>query len=165
MRVLGLDPGSIKLGWAVIDKGRDRLKLVAAGTIRPAKGKDLPVRLLEIDSKLSELIARFSPDTACVEKVFNAKNPKSAFVLAHARGVALLAAARSGLNIYEYTPLDVKKSVTGYGGATKDQISRMIKTMFPDFDGGEDASDAAAVAVCHLNRAALTSALENRGAL
>ncbi|MCC6363583.1 MAG: crossover junction endodeoxyribonuclease RuvC [Bryobacterales bacterium] len=151
MRVLGIDCGTERTGYGVIETdGRDH-RLVASGVIRTDPKEPLRLRLLEIGNGLRRVIGEHSPDEAAVEGVFHALNVKSALTLAHARGVALYAVAEAGLKLGEYSPLEVKNSVVGYGRAEKKQVQFMVQSLLklPERLESEDASDAVAVAICH----------------
>jgi len=149
VRILGIDPGSRATGWAVVEIAGSRLTRVASGALRPADGA-LPGRLCEIFDGLAAAIERTAPDTAALESIFSARGARSALLLGHARGVALLACARAGLATAEYAPSQVKGAVVGYGAAPKDQVARMVARLLglPALPGGDEA-DALAVAICH----------------
>ncbi len=152
MRVLGLDPGSRACGWGVVESRGRELVLVEAGTIRPPARGEFAQRLLFIYQHLAELIARTAPAEAAVEGVFSAGNLRSALLLGHARGVALLAAAEAGLSVYEYPPAQVKKALVGVGRADKEQVRAMVARLLGR--GGRmglDTSDALAVAITHIH--------------
>ena len=154
MRVLGIDCGSVKTGYGVIDSdGRDH-RMVAAGVIRTKSTLPLAARLLEISRRLRDIIAQYAPEAAAVEAVFYAQNVRSALSLAHVRGIALLAISEAGLEIGEYSPLEVKTSVVGYGRAEKHQVKLMVCSLLrlESPIESEDACDALAVAVCHATR-------------
>ncbi|MCL6545506.1 MAG: crossover junction endodeoxyribonuclease RuvC [Bryobacteraceae bacterium] len=156
MRVLGIDCGSERTGYGIIDSdGRDH-RMVAAGVIRTSAKSPLALRLLEISRRLRQVIHEFQPEAVAVEEVFHAANPKTALKLAHVRGVALLAAAEAGLKVGEYSPLEVKTSVVGYGRAEKDQVQMMVGSLLHLAAPleSQDASDAVAVAICHATHAA-----------
>jgi crossover junction endodeoxyribonuclease RuvC len=154
MRILGVDCGSVKTGYGVIDSdGRDH-RLVAAGVIKVKSTKPLAARVCEIARELRELIGRHAPEAAAVEAVFYSINVKSALNLAHVRGVVLLAIGEAGLELGEYSPLEVKTSVVGYGRAEKHQVKLMIHSLLrlKSEISSEDACDALAVAICHATR-------------
>ncbi len=155
MRVLGIDCGSQFTGYGVIDSDGLKHRIVAAGVIRTSPKWRFEARLLEIAEGLRRLIREYSPDSAAVEEVFCSSNAKSALKLAHVRGVALLAAAEASLEVAEYSPLEIKMSVTGYGRADKRQVQTMVRSLLRIAEGieSEDASDALAVAICHATRA------------
>ena len=154
MRVLGIDCGTERTGYGVIDSdGRDH-RLVAAGVIRTPSGQPFEERLLAIARGLRGVIQEHQPEAAAVEQVFHAANTKTALKLAHARGVSLLAVAEAGLELGEYSPLEVKTSVVGYGRAEKQQVQMMVGSLL-GLDKpleSEDASDAVAVAICHVTK-------------
>ena len=152
-RILGIDPGSRITGYGVIEKeSGGRLKFVACGVVKSTPSLSFPKRLMEIYDGICEVIVKHGPDEAAIEDVFMSKNAMSALKLGHARGVLILAAIKHHLTVHEYTPLTVKQSVVGHGGADKRQVQHMIKSLL-SLSGlpGQDASDALAVAVCHAN--------------
>lgn len=159
MRVMGIDPGTTKLGWGVVERVGTRLVHVAHGTVKP-KGPNLADKLVDIDRHLAVAVAEFEPTAAAVESIFFAKNAQSAAKLGHARGVVLLTLRRCGLGIAEYPPARVKRAVVGRGRAEKNQVSRVIMSMLglPALPQ-EDAADALAVAVTHLNVAQFEAAI------
>ncbi len=150
MRVLGIDPGSRATGYGLVEKEGNRLIHVDNGVIRPPAKADLPDRLLAIFSGLNDIIAEYSPQTGAIEQVFMSQNVQSALKLGQARGAALLAMAAAGLEIGEYSPMQIKSSVVGYGRASKSQVQQMVKALLklPEI-AQEDASDALAAAICH----------------
>jgi crossover junction endodeoxyribonuclease RuvC len=149
MRVLGIDPGLRNLGWGVIDVSGSRLKHVANG-ICVSQGSDLGPRLLSLYEQLSEVVRMYLPETAAVEKTFVNKDGAGTLKLGQARGIAMLAPAKAGLEIGEYAPNTVKKTVVGVGHAEKDQVAHMVKMQLPGVVlVGPDAADALAVAICH----------------
>jgi crossover junction endodeoxyribonuclease RuvC len=151
-RVLGLDPGSRVCGFGVVEERGQSIKLIAAGTLRPPTNDRFELRLEAIHRGLTEVIAQHQPAEVAVEGVFQAKNARSALLLGHARGVALLAAAQAGLMVYEYPPASVKKALVGGGRAAKEQVRTMVATILnvgPRLS--LDASDALAVAITHLH--------------
>lgn len=150
--ILGIDPGSRITGYGLVYAEGSRLSLVASGTIKAYTGESstFPERLVKIYEKLSSVIAEYSPDAAAIESLFFAKNAMSALKLGHARGAAMLAAAHGGLKVYEYSPLEIKQSVTGYGKAEKEQIRHMVSLLLNiRKDASYDESDALAAAICH----------------
>ncbi len=153
MRVLGIDPGLRNLGWGVIDVTGSRLAHVANGVCR-SDGDDLSERLLSLFNQLSEIVARFTPDTAAVEQTFVNKDGAGTLKLGQARGIAMLVPARAGLAIGEYAPNTVKKAVVGVGHADKGQIGHMVRLQLPGVEiAGADAADALAIAICHAHHA------------
>ena len=151
MRVLGVDPGSIKSGYGIIDEQENTLIMVEYGVIRTAPKTPLAQRLLQISSRLQQLIAQFHPQVLAIEDIFFAHNVKSALKLGQSRGAILLTAAQAGLDIAEYTPLEVKQSVVGYGRADKSQVQQMVKVLLhlKEIPKPDDAADALAIAICH----------------
>ena len=151
MRVLGIDCGTERTGYGVIETDGRKHSLIFSGVIRTNTKQPLSVRLLEIGNGLRRVIEDFRPEQAAVEAVFHALNVKSALTLAHARGVALFAVSEAGLTLGEYSPLEIKKCVVGYGRAEKAQVQFMVQSLLrlPEMIESEDASDAVAVAICH----------------
>jgi len=161
MRVLGIDCGSQRTGYGIIDSDGISYELVTCGVIRVSPQWPLPERLLKIHGELERLVSDHSPQVAAIEDVFFAVNVKSALKLGHVRGAAMLAAARAGIPVAEYSPLQVKSSVVGYGRAEKRQVQHMVKVLLrlPEPPESEDAADALAVAICHVNLARAAQAL------
>ena len=158
MRVMGVDPGSLKSGYGIIDEQQGNLVVIEYGVIQTTPHVALPQRLLEIGTRLQELIARYTPHELAIEDVFVAKNAKSSLKLGQARGAILLAAAQAGLPIAEYTPLEVKQAVVGYGRADKTQVQHMVKVLLrlTQIPRPDDAADALAIAICHHHSAKMT---------
>jgi len=156
VRVLGIDCGSERTGYGVIDTDGVDHQLVASGVIRTNPKTPFPTRLLEIAAGLRDLIDEYRPEAAAVEQVFFSANVKTALKLAHVRGVALLAIAEAGMEAGEYSPLEVKTSVVGYGRAEKSQVQLMVRSLLrlAESIDSEDACDALAVAICHATRGA-----------
>lgn len=159
MRLLGLDPGLRHTGWGVIDAAGNRLSHVAAGVVHSRDDAPLAERLAALHAQLDALIDRYAPDAAAVEETFVNKNPASTLRLGMARGVALLVPAARGIPVFEYATNLVKKSVVGAGHADKIQVQMMVRRLLPGAEGGADASDALAVAICHAHHAATAQAL------
>lgn len=163
--VLGVDPGTSHTGYGVITAGQGQLVALDWGVISPRPSLCLPDKLQTIHTALQGCIAAHHPDTLAVEALFFAKNVRSAVTLAHARGVALLTAATAGLAVAEYSPLEVKQAVVGYGRADKRQVQAMVQVLLhlPGPLPEKDAADALAVALCHVHgqrvRASLASLL------
>jgi len=149
--ILGLDPGTATTGWGVIEDSSQGLKLVAFGCIETSQKKVTVRRLKEIAADLEQIIKRYRPDEVAVEELFFFKNLKTAINVAQARGVLLLIAARCQTKIYEYTPLQVKQALTGYGRASKSQVQTMVKNVLgiKKIPRPDDAADALAIALCH----------------
>ncbi len=151
MRVLGIDCGTERTGWGVITSDGRSHRVVAHGVIRTSSRNPLETRLRDIAAALRAILAEHQPESAAVEEVFYSQNVKTALKLAHVRGVALLAVAEARISLGEYSPLEVKSSVVGYGRAEKQQVSRMVRilTGLEQEMETEDVSDALAVAICH----------------
>ena len=152
MRILGIDPGTRITGYGVIDVEGNRLRNVDNGIIKTRSSEDLPLRLKTIYDGLVSVLREFSPEVVAIEQVFLAKNPRAALTLGHARGTAVLAAVNLDREVYEYSALQVKSAVVGYGHAAKQQVQHMVKVLLnlPEI-AQEDAADALAVAICHAN--------------
>jgi crossover junction endodeoxyribonuclease RuvC len=161
MLVLGIDPGTAITGYGLVKGEGDDLTLVAYGAITTSSDWPLPKRLRRIYQELTALIEDQQPTAAAVEELFFSKNVRTALSVGQARGVALLAAANAGLPIHEYTPLQVKQAIAGYGRATKDQVQQMVKMLLAldSVPQPDDAADAIAVAICHIHSAKLTAIL------
>jgi crossover junction endodeoxyribonuclease RuvC len=151
VRVLGIDCGSERTGYGVIESDGAVHRMLAAGVIRTNTKWPFEKRLLEIANGLRKLIREHSPEAGAVEEVFFSANVKTALKLAHVRGIALLAIAEAGMQLAEYSPLEVKMSVVGYGRAEKSQVRIMVTSLLrlPQPIESEDACDALAVAICH----------------
>jgi len=152
MKVIGVDPGSRSCGYGILESENGSLKHIVSGAITPPATYSLSKRLLVIYSSLIEVIEKHSPDFMSIEDIFFAKNANSAIKLGQARGVALLAAENSGIQIFEYSPTRVKLAVTGSGRAKKFEIMKMISYVLKieEFEKS-DISDALAIALCHIN--------------
>jgi crossover junction endodeoxyribonuclease RuvC len=154
VRVLGIDCGTERTGWGVISSDGRSHRVVGQGVIVTSRRDGLERRLQTIAAGLRGVLAEHRPDAAAVEEVFYSQNVQTALKLAHVRGVALLAIAEAQVTLGEYSPLEVKTSVVGYGRAEKHQVGRMVRTL-TGFDReweSEDVSDALAVAICHATR-------------
>ena len=164
MRVLGIDCGSERTGYGVIDSDGSRHRMLVAGVIRTAPKAPFERRLLEIAEGLRGLVREYAPEWAAVEEVFYAVNVKTVLKLSHVRGVALLVAAETGLLVAEYSPLEIKTSVVGYGRAEKCQVKLMVQSLLglPQAVDSEDASDALAAAICHATRESTNRRLVQR---
>lgn len=149
MRVLGIDPGLRSLGWGVIDVNGSRLSHVANGQCT-TDGRDLAARLLSLFDQLSAVLTTHRPDCAAVEQTFVNRDGAGTLKLGQARGIAMLVPARAGLEIGEYAPNTVKKTVVGVGHAAKLQVAHMVRMQLPGVElAGPDAADALAIAICH----------------
>lgn len=153
MLALGIDPGTAATGYGLIRKGADSsLEVVDFGVIRTEAGQPMAQRLQRLHDELGKLIRLHQPETGAVEKLFFQRNVSTAISVGQARGVALLALAQAQVPVGEYTPLEIKQAVAGYGQADKIQIQRMVKRLLAmdDLPRPDDAADALAVAICHL---------------
>jgi crossover junction endodeoxyribonuclease RuvC len=161
MLTLGIDPGTAITGYGLVEGRGDRLKLVECGTITTPAGDPLPHRLLDLYTGLTRLIAEHHPDAAAVEEIFFARNARTALVVGQARGVVLLAITASGLPVFEYTPLQVKQAVTGYGRADKAQVQAMVRVLLglDTIPRPDDAADGLAIAICHVQTITLRQKL------
>lgn len=153
MRVLGIDCGSTGTGVGVIESDGCAYHVLHQGVIRPSRSQPFPERLERIHRELQQLLRRYRPHTIALEQVFQALNVKTAMQLSQVRGVVLLAAARAGLPVSEYSALTVKSSVVGYGRAEKHQVQRMVQRLLAlsALPQPDDAADALAVALCHIH--------------
>ncbi len=158
MRVLGVDPGTAITGYGIVEDGPDGTYSLAYGVIRTASDRSHPERLQIIYREIKELIEEWQPTTAAVEELFFSRNVRTAMSVGQARGVVLLSLVDAGLDISEYTPLAIKKAVTGYGGADKEQVQEMVRLLLrlSETPRPDDAADALAVAICHLHAGSLT---------
>ncbi len=152
MLVLGVDPGSLVTGYGLVKKEGGTLGYVAGGKISFPHPWPFHQRIHRIFSSLVEIIETYHPEEMSIEDIFFAKNVKSALKIGHVRGAALVAAVQCGVKVFEYTPLQIKQSVVGYGRATKEQVRSMVKLLLKlDTQFSLDTSDALAVAICHHN--------------
>ncbi len=150
MIILGIDPGTARLGYGVLRKEGARLTHLEHGCLETPKTMPQPERLLDLQRRLEAIIARHAPETLGIEKLFFAKNAKTAMSVSEARGMVLVAAQAANLTILEHTPMQVKQAVVGYGAADKKQVQEMIKRLLdlPSIPRPDDAADALAVAYC-----------------
>ena len=152
MLVLGVDPGSRVSGYGLVEKKNDQMTCIHAGTISSSGKIPFYERIYKIFHSVTEIMTLYRPQELAIEDIFFAKNVKSAMKIGHARGAVLIAAAQNGIKIFEYTPLEIKKSVVGYGRASKEQVSSMVQIILElKTQPALDASDALATAICHLN--------------
>ena len=161
MRILGIDPGTVTMGYGIIDSKDDEIALVDCGALSRPASFPIVERLSFLYNGLLEIISRFQPEAVAVEQPFMAKNVKSALAVGRAQAVAMLAAANRGIPTYEYTPAHVKQSVANYGASSKEQIQEMVRLQLrlSQIPQPSDAADALAVAICHLREAHLTNLL------
>ncbi len=153
MRVLGIDPGIAIVGYSILDVDNEGYKLITSGSIQTDKNKTEAVRLLEISKDIEEIVKKYNPDTAGIEKLYFFKNQKTIIPVAQARGVIIMTLEKSAIIAEEYTPLVVKQTITGYGRATKEEVATAVEKMvdkngknWPKLD---DTIDSIAIAVCH----------------
>jgi crossover junction endodeoxyribonuclease RuvC len=152
LRVLGIDPGSHITGYGVVEKGGRDLVEIDHGEIKPPRGMLFSGSLLMIHERLLAVVGETKPDAIAIEDIFYGKNVKSLIKQAHVRGAVILAGSRCQVPVFEYTPLEVKKAVVGYGRAEKNQVQMMVRAILklPELPPA-DAADALAVAICHIN--------------
>jgi len=153
MRVLGIDPSLQSTGFGIIEFSNNTYTVLSYGTIKPSRSQLLHHKINKIKLRLEELIKNYEPEEVAIENPFYARNIKTAITLGQVRGAALVAVASHNCTLFEYSPLEIKKAVTGYGQADKNQVRKMIKTLLNINDKNleTDASDALATALCHLN--------------
>ena len=153
MRILGIDPGYAIMGYGVVEMNGNRFIPCGYGAITTDAGTDMTCRLKSIYSSLMDVIAEYKPDTASVEELFFNTNSKTALLVGQARGVALLACANSGVEVSEYTPLQIKQALVGYGRAEKSQVQAMVRKILnlSEAPKPDDTADALAAAICHGN--------------
>ena len=153
MIILGIDPGLATLGYGVIEVNNDRRRLIQFGTLTTPAGQPMPQRLRAIFQGMNQLMDIYNPDDVAFEELFFSKNITTGMAVSAARGVALVAVVQRTDNLYEYTPMQIKQAVTGYGGADKHQVQQMVKMLLKmkDIARPDDAADALAVALTHAN--------------
>ena len=151
MRILGIDPGVATVGFGVIDTDNGTQTMVQYGAITTRAGLPLATRLVQIGDDMEELIRRFKPDEISVEELFFSKNITTGIAVAHGRGIILYTAEKAGVPVYEYTPMQVKQAIVGWGGAEKKQIQQMVKMLLhmETIAKPDDAADAIAIAMTH----------------
>lgn len=161
MRVLGVDPGTARVGYGVVEGEGASLHAVTYGLVTTSSGPYLPERLQEIYQALRDLLAETTPKALAAEELFFSRNVRTALAVGQARGVVLLAAAHAGIPVFEYTPLQVKQAVAGYGKASKEQVQEMVRVLLglPETPKPDDVADALAVAICHLHSARMAALL------
>lgn len=165
IRIVGIDPGLATTGVAILEVKGSKYLPIYCGCIETKKNKPVPERLNELYSILNELILKYDPGYLAIEDIFFSTNVKTAINIGQARGVSILAGSKNNLKIYEYTPLQVKLAIVGYGKATKKQIKYMLKTILgikdSFFPNKDDAWDAMAIALCHAHNSKFQSQIEN----
>jgi crossover junction endodeoxyribonuclease RuvC len=165
MLVIGIDPGTAITGFGLVQENPDgSLTAVTYGVIQTAADVDMPQRLLELHRALKEILLLYQPESGAVEKLFFQRNVRTALSVGQARGVVLLSLSEQHLPVAEYTPLEVKQAVTGYGGADKNQVQQMVRALLglDDVPRPDDAADALAVAICHLHTSKVKDLLRNQ---
>lgn len=164
MIALGIDPGTALCGYGIVRAAGDEMELVTCGAISTPTKTPLDQRLLVIYGELVQLIREYKPDQAAIEKLFFARNITTALSVGHARGVAMLAVAQAHLPLAEYTPNEIKQAVSGYGGADKYQMQQMVRMLLhlDDVPKPDDAADAVAIAICHLQSARLRELIDSQ---
>ena len=155
MLTLDIDPGTATTGYGLVQDNDGSLTVVEYGVILTPAETEMPLRLLEIYRQLSRIILLHRPESSAVEKLFFQKNVRTALSVGQARGVVLMALAEANLPVFEYTPLEVKQAVAGYGGADKNQVQQMVRALLSlnEIPQPDDAADALAIAICHLHSA------------
>ncbi len=153
MRILGIDPGFATLGYGIIELNGSRFKTIKYGAITTSTQMNMSERLKKIFFELNELILKYEPQEASIEELFFNKNTKTALLVGQARGVVMVACANKNLQVFEYTPLQIKQALVGYGRAEKKQVQIMVKNILNlnDIPKPDDTADALAAAVCHAN--------------
>jgi crossover junction endodeoxyribonuclease RuvC len=151
MVILGIDPGTAITGYGVVSHEGNHLKRIAYGVVRTGPETPMTLRLRHVYEEIGAIIAKFSPEVVAVEELFFNKNVRTALAVGQARGVILLAAENAGLEVVEYTPLQVKQAVVGYGRAEKMQVQEMVRMLLclTEIPKPDDAADALAIAICH----------------
>jgi crossover junction endodeoxyribonuclease RuvC len=151
MIICGIDPGFAITGFGIIKYDLNKFNVLDYGVVSTDAGVNFGVRLKILNEKLEEIIKKYKPEAVAIEELFFSKNTKTAIKVGHGRGVALLTAVKSGCSVYEYTPLQIKQAITGYGRADKTQIQLMVKMLLglKEIPKPDDAADGLAVAICH----------------
>ena len=151
LRILGIDPGYAIMGWSVIDLKGNRFQVVDYGAITTHAKEKMPLRLAKIHQELMGIIEKYRPEEAAIEELFFNNNQKTAIMVGQARGVAMATCALGGLEVYEYTPLQIKQALVGYGRADKKQVQAMVKAILnlQEVPKPDDTADAVAAAICH----------------
>ena len=164
MRILGIDPGIVTMGYGVIESSDDEIALVDCGALNCPAHSPIGERLSYLYGELRKIISRYQPDVVAIEQPFVAKNVRSTLAIGKAQAVAILAAANKGIPSYEYTPTQVKQRVASYGASSKEQIQEMVRLQLglSQVPQPSDAADALAVAICHLREMYLDNLLANQ---
>ncbi len=158
MIIMGIDPGFAITGYGIVKYEGNKFSPLEYGAVLTKVGTPFATRLLQLDEGITEVIKKYKPDAISVEELFFNKNIKTAIMAAHGRGIVIAAAARSGADVFEYTPLQVKQAVVGYGRAEKAQVQQMVKAILnlPAIPKPDDVADALAIAICHGHSAKLS---------
>ncbi len=161
MRILGIDPGTIAMGYGAIESKDDEVSLINYGALTVSARSSIGERLSYLYNQLLEIISRYQPDAVAIEQPFMGKNVKSALAIGRAQAIAILAATNQGIPTYEYTPTQIKQRVTNYGASSKEQIQEMVRLQLglSQIPQPNDAADALAVALCHLSEIHLSNLL------
>jgi len=164
MIILGIDPGTVTMGYGVIESNNDEITLVNCGALTTSSRSPIGERLSYLYNQLVEIVQRHQPDVVAVEQPFVAKNVKSALAIGRAQAVAMLAAANKGIPTYEYTPTQIKRMVVNYGASSKEQTQEMVRLQLGLSEAPQpnDAADALAVAICHSRETHLENLLTNQ---
>ena len=165
MKVLGIDPGTVKMGYGVVEGQGDRMSLIDCGALVSAERSPIGERLDYLYRELLEIVRHHRPDAMAVEQPFVAKNARSALAIGRAQAVALLAATGQGIPTYEYTPTRIKQMVANYGASSKEQVQEMVRLQLDlaEAPQPDDAADAVAVAICHLREVHVSNLLAGQG--
>ena len=161
MKILGIDPGTVAMGYGIIEIETDKPTMIEYGVLRNKERSPIGERLRFLYSELTGIIAKHQPDVVAIEQPFMAKNARSALAIGRAQAIAILAAANQDIPIHEYTPTEVKQKVADYGGSSKEQVQEMVRLQLclEEAPRSSDAADALAVALCHLHEVKLQSLL------
>ena len=164
MRIIGIDPGTVNLGYGVVDDGQE-MKMVDYGVLSLSRYARLEERLRSIYDGLSQIVAKHHPDEVAIEEPFAGRNIRSALAIGRAQAIAILVAANQRLPVYRYSPAQIKQQVTSYGGSDKKQVQEGVRMLLglQESPQPSDASDALAVAICHIQQSRLTKLLANEG--
>lgn len=164
MRIIGIDPGTVNLGYGVVDDGQE-MRMVDYGVLSLSRYARLEERLRSIYDGLSQIVAKHHPDEVAIEEPFAGRNIRSALAIGRAQAIAILVAANQRLPVYRYSPAQIKQQVTSYGGSDKKQVQEGVRMLLglQESPQPSDASDALAVAICHIQQSRLTKLLANEG--
>jgi len=165
MIILGIDPGVAITGYGVISYQGNKFKVIEHGAVLTRAKTELPQRLLKINEDITAIIQRINPQVVAIEELFFNTNIKTAITVAHGRGAAIISAAKQNIPVFEYTPLQVKQAVVGYGRADKNQIQQMVKILLglDEIPKPDDVADALAVAICHAHSSAFINRTKYSG--